>query len=111
MTAGRSPFLLPCAVTAFLGVLTTVLNVFTMDETLPSRARGGIGQRYKLLTSDEEAAAAGQPAAAEAAQEPAPTEATLPLPIRPSSAQVGVAAERCACGCRRRGGGCRPAGR
>lgn len=32
-----SPFLLPCALTACLGILTTLVNIFYMEETLASR--------------------------------------------------------------------------
>lgn len=43
-----SPFLLPCALTACLGILTSIINVMTMEETLP-RLQSGNRSQYRLL--------------------------------------------------------------
>ena len=52
-----SPFLLPCAVTAALGILTTIINILFMEETLsPLSKRGG----YCLIQQSSLGAAHGE---------------------------------------------------
>ena len=48
-----SPFLLPCALTACLGVLTTIINIFFLEETLPKLKKHS-GKQYSSMQAKEE---------------------------------------------------------